>query len=162
MPYGFSSDVYSFGILVWEMLSLKEAFEKYSREKHYKEVIVEGKRPKIPRSWDFVVKNLLGRCWHKVPSERPTFQAVCELIKMALPAESTVDVSGRSDDLMLRSYRSTGHLDRTSSHHKDQGLLEHMAEAENTMKSNKSSDSLSQSIRIKSPHVQVHKKIEAN
>ena len=160
MPYGFSSDVYSFGILVWEMLSLKQAFEKYSREKHYKDIVVEGKRPSIPRSWDFVIKNLLARCWHKVPLERPTFQAVCELIKMALPTEHTVDMSGRSDDLLLRSYRSTGHGQNNRSHHKDQTLLEHMAEAENTMDSNKSaSDSLSQSIRIKSPHVKVHKQI---
>ena len=54
-PYGFSADVYSFAILFWEMLTLKTAFEKYSRQRHYKEIIVEGKRPKLSRSWPFVV-----------------------------------------------------------------------------------------------------------
>jgi serine/threonine protein kinase len=83
--YGLPADVYSFGILVWEMLSLKPAFFGYSREKHYKEVVVEGKRPKIPKSWPFVTRNLLERCWAPDPSERPSFQAVLQLIRFGLP-----------------------------------------------------------------------------
>ena len=58
---GFSSDVFSFCILLWEMLTLKAAFEHYTREKHYKDVIVEGKRPKVSKSWPFVIQDLLNR-----------------------------------------------------------------------------------------------------
>lgn len=108
IPYGFSADVYSYGILVWEMMTLKPAFYNFTRARHFKEVIVEGKRPKIPRSWPYVERNLLERCWAPRPSDRPTFQAVCQLIKFGLPDESFD--STRSADLALRSLRSTGRL----------------------------------------------------
>lgn len=86
------------------MLTLRDAYENYSRNKHYKEVVVEGKRPKIPKSWSSVINNLIKRCWHKQPLERPSFTAVCELIKFGIPNEFAA--SGRSDDLLMRSYKS--------------------------------------------------------
>ena len=104
-PYGFSADVYSFAILLWEMLTLKLAFEKYSRERHYKEIIVEGKRPKLSKSWPFVIKNLLERCWAAKPSDRPTFQSVCEKIKFGLP-DQTLRSDRSADSLMRPSVKS--------------------------------------------------------
>ena len=85
---------------MWEMMTLQPAFPNYTRAKHFKEVIVEGKRPKIPRSWPYVEKNLLERCWSANPADRPSFQAICQLIKFGLP-EETYD-----------SNRSTGELNR--------------------------------------------------
>jgi hypothetical protein len=124
------------------MLTLRDAYEKYSRNKHYKEVVVEGKRPKIPKSWSSVINNLIERCWHKQPLERPSFTAVCELIKFGIPNEFAA--SDRSDDLLMRSYKSkqgdvdeSAHTDESSDHIKvDTSLLF-------------CSDLLSRSIRIK-------------
>jgi len=139
-PYGLSSDVYSFAILMWEMLTLKAAYESYTREKHYKEIVVEGKRPKVPKSCPFVIKDLLERSWHKQPSERPTFGAVCELIRFGMP--DYLEDSGRT----AKSYKSLrGGYDDETDHHDE--ILE----------SDTPSDSLSQSIRIKSPHLDLHK-----
>ena len=139
---GLSADVYSFGVLLWEILTLRVAYEKYSRNKHYKEVVVEGKRPKISKSWPSVINNLIERCWHKQPSERPTFTAVCELIKFGIPNEFAA--SGRSDDLLMRSYNSIqGDVDES----------DHSDESNDHMKVDSSllfcSDVLSRSIRIK-------------
>ena len=137
---GLSSDVYSFAILMWEMLTLKAAYESYTREKHYKEIVVEGKRPKVPKSCPFVIKDLLERSWHKQPSERPTFGAVCELIRFGMPDYN--EDSGRT----TKSYKSLrGGYDDEADHHDE--ILE----------SDTPSDSLSQSIRIKSPHLDLHK-----
>jgi serine/threonine protein kinase len=88
IPYGCSADVYSYGIVVWEMMTLKPAYNGYTRAKHFKEVIVEGKRPKLPRSWPYVERNLLERCWAPKPADRPSFAAICQLIKFGLPDES--------------------------------------------------------------------------
>ena len=101
---GLSADVYSFGVLLWEMLTLRVAYEKYSRNKHYKEVVVEGKRPKTSKSWPSMINDLIEGCWHKQPLERPSFTAVCELLRFGIPSELTA--SGRSDDLSMRSYKS--------------------------------------------------------
>ncbi|KAL9188964.1 hypothetical protein ACHAXT_011454 [Thalassiosira profunda] len=141
-PYGLSSDVYSFGVLLWEMLTLKAAFHNYSREKHYKEVIVEGKRPKLSRSWPFVIRNLLERAWHADPLERPTFQAICQLIKMGLP-DGYTDASQRSDDLLVRSLRSTMGGPVLDTEHSSDDRAESVKQAAS------GSDSLSTSIRIK-------------
>jgi hypothetical protein len=135
MPYGLSADVYSFGILMWEMLTLKAAFEGYTREKHYKEVVVEGKRPKLSKSWPFVVQNFIDRCWDEKPLKRPTFQAVCELIKIDLPGDQV-------DRSIRRSYRSTYGPGKISGN---------SIEGDKVVESDSPShsDSLSVSIRIK-------------
>lgn len=145
-----SADVYSFGVLFWEILTLKSAFDGYSREKHYKEVVVEGHRPRIPRSYPFVVRNLMERCWHEVPLERPTFQSVCELIRFGMP-NGREELSGRSDDLLLRSLKSNrgdafdGGL-LNDSEHPSEPVLPGRAGSEFPP------DQLSLSIRVKCPH----------
>lgn len=153
LPYGLSSDVYSFGILFWEILSLKSAFAKYKRDQHYKEVVVEGKRPKVPKTWPFVIKDLMERMWHKKPSERPTFQSVSQMIKFSFP-EDRAESSERSNDLLLRSIRSHINADDARPIHVASDHDEEYQE-EPDHNENASSDALSVSIRIKAPHLQL-------
>lgn len=153
-PYGFSADVYSFAILLWEMLTLNTAFEKYSRERHYKEIIVEGKRPKLLRSWPFVIKNLLQRCWAATPSDRPTFQSVCEKIKFGLP-EQTLRSDRSTDSLMKRSVKSISNHKESFKTPVVEGGLKYDSQSDSLSTSIRAqrdalSDSLSTSIRIKS------------
>lgn len=148
-PYGLSADVYSFAILMWEMLTLKPAYENYTREKHYKEIVVEGKRPKVPKSCPFVIKNLLERSWHKQPLERPTFGAVCELIRFGLP--DNIEDSERTANLLIKSYKSLRGCYDDEAEHNDEILESEIP-----------SDSLSQSIRIKSPQLDLHKHCSHN
>lgn len=104
MPYGLSADVYSFAICLHEVLSLSPAFDNYTRVQHYKEVVSEGKRPKLPKSWPEMMKDLFQKSWHDDPSKRPSMMAIRELIRFALPENHEVD--DRSNELMLRSNRS--------------------------------------------------------
>jgi serine/threonine protein kinase len=168
-PYGFSADVYSYAIVMWEMLTLKTAFEKYSRERHYKEIIVEGKRPKLPRSWPFVIKNLLQRCWAPTPSDRPTFQSVSELIKFGLP-DQTIRSDRSADSLMRRSVKSiSNHKESLKSSpvvegslkydHRHSGSQSDSLSASIRVKSDNSSDSLSTSVHIKSQFLQKNNKM---
>jgi len=105
LPYGLSTDVYSFAICFHEVLSLSPAFDNYTREQHYKEVVSEGKRPKLPKSWPEMIKDLFRRSWHDDASKRPSMEAVRQLIRNALPEDHKIDE--RANDLMLRSSRST-------------------------------------------------------
>jgi serine/threonine protein kinase len=80
----FSGDVYSFGVLLWELLSLDLPFEHMSRPSHYEvEVAVEGYRPNIRRVKEVPksVKVLIADCWDEDRSVRPTFSQVREVLE---------------------------------------------------------------------------------
>lgn len=80
--YGKPCDVYGFFILLWEMLALKVPFEGYDYERHARLVVTKGKRPKIPREWNSLLKSLIQDGWSETPAHRPTFERVCKLISV--------------------------------------------------------------------------------
>ena len=109
-PYGFSADVFSFAIIVWEVLAGQMAFPKMSLEKHYEQVIFKDKRPKklkkLPKSLD----QLMERAWDSDRLKRPTFPSICETLSKqisALNCSSTRShLSDRTAFLTNESFRS--------------------------------------------------------
>ncbi len=84
-PYGFSADVYSFGIMFWEVVSLQQVFPAMTMSKHYKMVIVKGRRP--PSLEDVLPPELNGMmeaAWDKNPSNRPNFESIREILTKEL------------------------------------------------------------------------------
>jgi hypothetical protein len=88
----FSGDVYSFGVLLWELLSLDIPFESIQTPSQYQVEVagVEGYRPnirrvgtnaKVPKS----VKVLIQDCWDEDRSIRPTFSEVREVLESSVP-----------------------------------------------------------------------------
>jgi len=70
--YALPSDVYSFGILLWEICALAKPFGKVkSATEFHKTVFTKGARPKITKSWPPVLKELMASCWSTVVSDRP-------------------------------------------------------------------------------------------
>jgi serine/threonine protein kinase len=76
----FLGDVYSFGVLLWELLSsLDIPFGNMSSHEYQVEVAVEGYRPNVPRVGAAVpksVKVLIQDCSDEDRSVRPTFSQV--------------------------------------------------------------------------------------
>lgn len=75
--YHLSADVYSFGVMLWEMCTLKKAFKGMTKEEHSDLVINKGFRPKIsavPGSPD--LRHLIQACWEADASRRPTFTKI--------------------------------------------------------------------------------------
>ena len=75
--YGFPADVYSFGIMMWEMCCLKKPFKGMTKEEHSSLVIHKGYRPKInavPGSDE--LKKVIQACWSADAKERPSYRAV--------------------------------------------------------------------------------------
>ncbi|EGG18340.1 hypothetical protein DFA_03834 [Cavenderia fasciculata] len=77
--YNERSDVYSFGISLWAMLTQRDPYE--GMFKSYPEMvgaIEEGVRPPIDQKWSNRLKDFLYMCWHKNPVQRPSFQEIID------------------------------------------------------------------------------------
>ncbi|RHZ47033.1 hypothetical protein Glove_595g10 [Diversispora epigaea] len=75
-PYSYASDIYSLGMIMWQMTSGHRPFHDQNHGPKLILDILDGKRPEItedtPKCWT----NLMKRCWHSVPSQRPTIREI--------------------------------------------------------------------------------------
>mmetsp|Transcript_18837 Transcript_18837/g.26520 ORF Transcript_18837/g.26520 Transcript_18837/m.26520 type:complete len:117 (+) Transcript_18837:979-1329(+) len=79
-PYNLSADVYSFGILLWEIMSLSPPFPDYSCKMHNDLVIHKGYRPTCNSAWPEDLTRLIKECWNDKASKRPIFPDICKSI----------------------------------------------------------------------------------
>jgi serine/threonine protein kinase len=87
-PYNEKTDVYSFGILLWQMAKDKTPFKGMNRNDFMNRVVKKGERPKIDKSWTPEFIQLLESCWHQDQSQRPTFEMICHtLTRLIMTAE---------------------------------------------------------------------------
>ncbi|XP_014855992.1 PREDICTED: receptor-interacting serine/threonine-protein kinase 1 [Poecilia mexicana] len=76
-PSSVKSDVYSFAIVVWVILTGKEPYENARSDDHISQCVRRGDRPAvelIPEDTPAEIIDLMKRCWAQDPIERPTFQ----------------------------------------------------------------------------------------
>jgi len=66
-------DVYSFGILVWQMARDRIPFKGLNKDDFFREVVAGGLRPKLDKSWPSGFSSLLQNCWHTDATQRPSF-----------------------------------------------------------------------------------------
>ena len=106
--YGFSSDVYSFAILFWEVFSLRIPFDRMTLEEHFGKVVLKGRRPgrlnSLPKQLQFVMEE----CWSPDPAKRPRFKAICEQLRAEIAlrgknGQATKSVYDRTAYLMKKS-----------------------------------------------------------
>lgn len=77
LGYGTKADVYSFGILIWEMCALEKPFAKIrSADEFEKLVFMGGLRPAINKRWPTHTKGIIRSCWCATPSKRPNMPDV--------------------------------------------------------------------------------------
>uniref|UniRef100_A0A7S4AEU9 Protein kinase domain-containing protein n=1 Tax=Pseudo-nitzschia australis TaxID=44445 RepID=A0A7S4AEU9_9STRA len=82
--YNEKCDVYSFAILLWEIMSLKTPFVAYKTIKEFEEHVWNGEhdRPLIHPSWPESIQTLLRTSWGKNINERPNFTEIATLLKI--------------------------------------------------------------------------------
>ncbi|KAL7563368.1 hypothetical protein ACA910_014205 [Epithemia clementina (nom. ined.)] len=101
MGYNLSVDVYSFGILLWELCSAEKPFYGYSSNKHMQLVVLGGERPKMDSAhthlWPVALQNLMKTCWSTNPAQRPTFTQIIQVLEQKVcclnPSRSGSDLS---------------------------------------------------------------------
>ncbi|KAG0627604.1 hypothetical protein M758_2G214400 [Ceratodon purpureus] len=74
-----ASDVYSYGMTCYEILTGKLPFDDYLRN-DYMDAVIGGKRPKVPEYVEEWVRKLLSDCWEHDPTKRPSFGEIVNLI----------------------------------------------------------------------------------
>jgi len=78
--YSEKVDVYSYGIVVWEIYTKQTPFGDISS--HAIPVsVTKGKRPDIPKDMKKELKKIIKACWEASPIKRPSFVDILELFK---------------------------------------------------------------------------------
>ncbi|KAG2443736.1 hypothetical protein HXX76_002082 [Chlamydomonas incerta] len=78
-----AADVYSFGILLWELFCAGDPFQGVPRAHLGHAITKEARRPKFPPFAPLQFVALATKCWDPEASQRPTFEEVLsELVRM--------------------------------------------------------------------------------
>jgi serine/threonine protein kinase len=107
-PYGKASDVFSFGVLLFEMLHCKFAFYHLSNPKDYTDLVCNRDyRPEIDKSLPMSLQRVISQSWDPDYNKRPSFKRIAALLGTELrDMTSNRDELSRSEKLVDQSARS--------------------------------------------------------
>lgn len=86
------SDVYAFGIILWEIFTRQDVYVGLSAAQIIAKVAHEGLRPLVPA--DCAWESIMTSCWQEDPDDRPTFHQV--LVALSKIYSSVRDQQGDS------------------------------------------------------------------
>ena len=79
--YNLKADVYSFGLLLHELMSLEKPYDDISPADHDEMVFHLGVRPSIHPSWPLTIQSLMHVCWSQNIASRPTMKQVHAILR---------------------------------------------------------------------------------
>jgi len=88
--YSEKSDVWSFGIVVYEIVAQTEPHKNMDDLQAAIAIRDEGLTPKIPSHCPQVLRELMMKCWNRNPEQRPTFEQVCNMFQQVPGITSSV------------------------------------------------------------------------
>ncbi|XP_006364514.1 serine/threonine-protein kinase STY46 [Solanum tuberosum] len=80
-PYDHKADVFSFGVVLWELLTGKIPYEYLTPLQAAIGVVQKGLRPTIPKHTPLKLAELLETCWQQDPTSRPDFSAIVDILQ---------------------------------------------------------------------------------
>lgn len=82
--YSVKVDVYSFGMVLWELWEKRRPFDNLTSRFDIMDAVREGLRPDISSSCPPAFRSLIERCWEAEPSRRPMFKYIVRYLKEEL------------------------------------------------------------------------------
>mmetsp|Transcript_32075 Transcript_32075/g.90949 ORF Transcript_32075/g.90949 Transcript_32075/m.90949 type:complete len:635 (-) Transcript_32075:296-2200(-) len=86
-PYGRSADVYSMGIILWELLTKDWPWRSVPTDEkilpNMLTLVDTGMRPEIPEGTPEAISSLIRDCWHQKPQKRPNCDEILQRLEAA-------------------------------------------------------------------------------
>jgi len=92
-PYNLKADVFSYSILLWEIMALAKPYDGLLGPQVKESVSLFGERPSVPRSWPVAIRRLLRRGWSESIPNRPTMNTILETLTKVY--ESSLKAGGK-------------------------------------------------------------------
>jgi hypothetical protein len=108
--YNAKAEVYTFALLLHELISLEKPYENIPADLHDELVFYQGARPPIPETWPVEFANLLEDSWSDIISDRPTISTCRQRLEYLMTfLTSALLVSASSSKKMMIHKNTTKH-----------------------------------------------------
>ncbi|KAL0912262.1 hypothetical protein M5K25_018224 [Dendrobium thyrsiflorum] len=87
-PTNEKSDVFSFGVILWELLTMQQPWKELSPVQVVGAVAFQNRRLTIPQDMSPALAALVESCWADDPRKRPPFSSIVETLKKLLKSST--------------------------------------------------------------------------
>lgn len=107
-PYNHKADVFGFGMLLWEIFSLKIPCKGFNRFDFQEKVCKHKYRPDLSIKCPAVTKSVISECWHDDPLKRPEFDRIATVLRGELNdmGQEQESIRNRTTHMLNRSMNS--------------------------------------------------------
>jgi serine/threonine protein kinase len=100
LPYNFKSDIWSFGVILYEICALHPPFMATSMEQLYRKVI-QGAVPSIPNNFSHDLSNLIRQCLQQNPDRRPSCDEILEMHSVQQKLTDTLKMNDHKQSIKM-------------------------------------------------------------
>jgi len=93
------ADVWSFGVILWELATMKEPWSGMNPMQVVGAVGFAGKQLEIPDDMDHVISKMCRDCWKTQPRDRPSFEDLGNTMRSVPKAPRAVSADGKDSGL---------------------------------------------------------------